>query len=76
MDLKQMGTVYNLNKRLEEAEARLATTAFRLTELMNRRWRCRNEAARLRFIDRYQDDLGDIFTEIINIKAKMEAAKA
>lgn len=74
MDLKQMGTVYNLNKRLEEAEAWLATTGFRLAELMN--MRCRNEAARLRFIDRYQDDLGDIFMEIRDIKAKMEAAKA
>lgn len=76
MDLKQMGTVYNLNKRMEEAKARLATTAFRLTELMNRRWRCQNEAARLRFIDRYQDDLWDIFMEIMDIKAKTEAAKA
>ena len=74
MNLKQMGTVYNLNKRMEEAKARLATTGFRLAELMNRR--CRNEAARLRFIDRYQDDLGDIFSEIMDIKAKMEAAKA
>lgn len=74
MNLKQMGTVYNLNKRMEEAEARLTTTGFRLAELMNRR--CRNEAARLRFIDRCQDDLGDIFSEIMGIKAKMEAAKA
>ena len=74
MDLKQMGTVYNFNKRMEEAEARLTTTGFRLAELMNRR--CRNEAARLRFIDRYQDDLGDIFSEIMDIKAKTEAAKA
>ena len=74
MDLKQMGTVYNLNKRMEEAEARLTTTGFRLAELMNRR--CRNEAARLRFIDRYQDDLGDIFMEIMDLKATTEAAKA
>lgn len=74
MDLKQMGTVYNLNKRMEDAEARLTTTGFRLAELMNRR--CRNEAARIRFINRYQDDLGDIFTEIRDIKAKMEAATA
>lgn len=74
MDLKQMGTVYNLNKRMEEAEARKVTTVCRLADLMNRR--CRNEAARLRFIDRYQDDLGDIFSEIMDIKAKMEAAKA
>jgi len=74
MNLKQMGTVYNLNKRMEEAEARKVTTVCRLAELMNRR--CRNEAARLRFIDRYQNDLGDIFTEIRDIKAKMEAAKA
>lgn len=74
MNLKQMGAVYNLNKRMEEAEARLVTTGFRLAELMNRR--CRNDAARLRFIDRYQDDLGDIFTEIRDIKAKMEAATA
>lgn len=74
MNLKQMGTVYNLNKRMEEAKARLATTAIRLAELMNRR--CRNEAARLRFIDRYQDDPGEIFTEIMDIEAKMEAAKA
>lgn len=74
MNLKQMGTVYNLNKRMEEAEARLTTTGFRLAELMNRH--CRNDAARLRFINRYQDDLGDIFSEIMGIKAKMEAAKA
>lgn len=74
MNLKQMGTVYNLNKRLEEAEARLTTTGFRLAELMNRR--CRNDAARLRFINRYQDDPGDIFSEIMGIKAKMEALRA
>lgn len=74
MNLKQMGAVYNLNKRMEEAEARLTTTGFRLAELMSKR--CRNEAARLHFIDRYQDDLGDIFSEIMGIKAKMEAAKA
>lgn len=74
MNLKQMGAVYNLNNRLEEAEARKVTTVCRLADLMSKR--CRNEAARLRFIDRYQDDLGDIFTEIKDIKAKMEAATA
>lgn len=74
MNLKQMGTVYNLNKRMEEAEARKVTTVCRLADLMNRR--CRNEAARLHFIDRYQDDLRDIFLEIKDIKAKLEAATA
>lgn len=74
MNLKQMGAVYNLNKRMEEVEARKVTTVCRLADLMSKR--CRNEAARLRFIDRYQDDLGDIFSEIKDIKAKTEAAKA
>lgn len=74
MNLKQMSTVYNLNKRMEEAEARKVTTVCRLADLMNRR--CRNDAARLHFIDRYQDDLRDIFLEIKDIKAKMEAATA
>jgi len=74
MNLKQMGTVYNLNKRMEEAEARLTTTGYRLADLMSKR--CRNDAARLRFIDRYQDDLGDIFTEIRDIKAQLEAVTA
>lgn len=74
MNLKQKGTVYNLNKRMEEAEARKVTTVCRLADLMNRR--CRNDAARLRFIDRYQDDLRDIFTEIKDIKAQLEAVTA
>lgn len=74
MNLKQMSTVYNLNKRMEEAEARKVTTVCRLADLMNRR--CRNDAARLRFIDRYQDDLGDIFLEIRDIKAQLEAVTA
>lgn len=74
MNLKQMSTVYNLNRRMEEAEARKVTTVCRLADLMNRR--CRNDAARLHFIDRYQDDLGDIFTEIRDIKAQLEAVTA
>ena len=74
MNLKQMGTIYNLNKRMEEAEARKVTTVCRLADLMNRR--CRNDAARLHFIDRYQDDLRDIFLEIKDIKAQLEAVTA
>lgn len=74
MNLKHLNTVYNLNKRMEEAEARKVTTVCRLADLMNRR--CRNDAARLRFIDRYQDDLRDIFLEIKGIKAELEVATA
>jgi len=74
MELKKLSTVYNLNKRMEDAEARLATTGYRLADLMSRH--CRNEAARLHFIDRYQDDLRDICMEIKAIKAEMEAATA
>ena len=74
MNLKQMGTVYNLNKRMEEAEARLNTTGYRLADLMNRR--CRNDAARLHFINRCQDDLRDILMEIRDIKAQLEAVTA
>ncbi len=74
MNLKQMGTVYNINKRMEEAEARKVTTVCRLADLMNRR--CRNEAARLHFINRCQDDLRDSFIEIKAIRAKLEAVTA
>lgn len=74
MNLKQMGTVYNLNKRMEEAEARLTTTGYRLADLMSKR--CRNEAARLHFINRCQDDLRDILLEIREIKAQLEAVTA
>ena len=74
MTLSQLSRAYNLRRDLDAAEGRMTTTGFRLAELMNKR--CPNEAARLRAIDRCEDDLRDIFNEIRAIKAKLEAVTA
>lgn len=74
MTLSQLSRAYNLRRDLDAAEGRMTTTGFRLAELMSKR--CPNEAARLRAIDRCQDDLRDIFIEIKAIKAKLEAVTA
>lgn len=74
MTLSQLSRAYNLRRDLDAAEGRMTTTGFRLAELMNKR--VPNEAARLRAIDRCQDDLRDTFIEIKAIKAKLEAVTA
>lgn len=74
MTLSQLSRAYNIRRDLDAAEGRMTTTGFGLAELMNKR--CPNDAARLRFIDRCQDDLRDSVIEIKTIKAKLEAVTA
>lgn len=72
MDMGNIRRVVALNARLEEAEARKVCCACRITDLMNSR--CRNEAARLQFLDRAQSDLYDIIIEIGAIKEQLAVA--